>query len=53
VNGEYIDLPYLKAYEETVERIHRDLGFTVHWITSDSTIAKGGAVHCTTMQIAR
>lgn len=53
VNGEYIDLPYLKAYEETVERIHQDLGFTVHWITSDSTIAKGGAVHCTTMQIAR
>lgn len=53
VNGEYIDLRYVKAYEESVERIHRDLGFTVHWITSDSMIAKGGAVHCTTMQIAR
>jgi len=53
VDGEYVDFPYVKAYEEQVERIHRDLGFTVHWITSDSMIAKGGAVHCTTMQIAR
>jgi agmatine/peptidylarginine deiminase len=53
VNGEYIDLPYVPAYEDSVERIHRELGFTVHWIPSDSMIAKGGAVHCTTMQIAR
>lgn len=53
VNGEYIDDRFVKNYEETVERIHRDLGFTVHWIISDSMIAKGGAVHCTTMQIAR
>jgi agmatine/peptidylarginine deiminase len=53
VDGEYIDAAYIDGYAREVERIHGSLGLEVKWIESDSLISKGGAVHCTTMQIAR
>ena len=53
INGQYLDASLQEAYHKDVERIHKELGLRVEWIDSDSLIAKGGAVHCTTMQIAR
>ncbi len=53
VDGKYIDAEYLAEYHKKVQALHEAEGLTVEWISSDSLIAKGGAVHCTTMQIAR
>jgi agmatine/peptidylarginine deiminase len=53
VNGEYIDAALTAEYNRTVEKAYLDAGLKVRWIESDSLISKGGAVHCTTMQIAR
>ncbi len=54
VDGNYIDALLTDEYEQKVEEIHRKLGFSkIHWVPSDSMIGKGGAVHCTTMQVAR
>ncbi len=53
IDGRYIDDEYLEGYNREVEKTHASLGLTVRWIESDSLISKGGAVHCTTMQIAR
>lgn len=53
INGQYVDQKYLEAYEKEVIKTHQDLNLKVSMIPSDQLIAKGGAIHCTTMQIAR
>jgi agmatine/peptidylarginine deiminase len=53
INGAYADAAFLSDYHQKVQEVHERAGYTVVWIPSDSLIAKGGAVHCTTMQIAR
>lgn len=53
VNGLYLDNAYLPAYEREVQKVYESLGYKVTWIEADDLIAIGGAVHCTTMQIAR
>ncbi len=53
INGAYIDADFTAAYNQAVQKAYRDSGLKVRWIESDSLISKGGAVHCTTMQIAR
>ena len=53
VAGQYLDQSFLAAYETEAAAAYRGLGYQVKWIDSDDLIAIGGAVHCTTMQIAR
>jgi agmatine/peptidylarginine deiminase len=53
VNGNYVDANLLKAYENEVIAVYQKLGFTFKWVNSDDTIAIGGAIHCTTMQVPR
>lgn len=53
LNGRYVDSSFINAYEKEVVAIYQDLGFTFKWVNSDDTIAIGGAIHCTTMQIPR
>lgn len=49
----YLDEDFRTKYEAEVEAIYESRGYTFTWIPSDGLIARGGAVHCTTMQIAR
>lgn len=51
--GTYLDESYRAKYEAEVSSVYKDLGFPLTWIPSDDLIAVGGAVHCTTMQIAK
>ena len=51
--GTYIDASYRSKYEAEVIRIYQNAGYAFTWIPSDELIAMGGAVHCTTMQIAK
>ena len=53
VNGRYVDSGLLKAYENEVISIYEGLGYNFKWVNSDDTIAIGGAIHCTTMQVPR
>ncbi|RYZ88900.1 MAG: hypothetical protein EOP04_08270 [Proteobacteria bacterium] len=53
VSGKYVDSSLVKAYEEEVISIYQSLGYTFKWVNSDDTIAIGGAIHCTTMQVPR
>lgn len=53
VDGHYRDEHLLAKYENEVQATYESQGFKVTWITADDLIAIGGAVHCTTMQIAR
>jgi len=53
VNGQYVDQQFLKGYEKEIIKTHQDFNLKVSMIPSDQLIAKGGAIHCTTMQIAR
>lgn len=50
--GEYIDKDLIQKYDNEVFKIHKTLGYKVVWIPSDTMIVEGGAVHCTTMQVA-
>ena len=52
IDGHYMDEHLLGKYEEEVQAVYESQGFAVTWITADDLIAIGGAVHCTTMQIA-
>lgn len=53
VNGLYLDNAFIAKYEREVRAAYESQGYKVTWIDSDDLIAIGGAVHCTTMQIAR
>jgi agmatine/peptidylarginine deiminase len=52
-DGQYPDAQYISAYEAEVRDTYERLGYTFIWVDSDNLIADGGAVHCTTMQIAK
>lgn len=51
VEGKYIDSVYLGQYEEEVLQAYKNLGWSSKWVNSDDTIAIGGAIHCTSMQV--
>lgn len=53
IQGEYVDQELLNSYEREVLGLHKQVGYGVTWVTSDDTMANGGAIHCTTMQLAR
>lgn len=52
-DGKYLDEAFRSKYEAEVKSIYESLGFKTSWIESDELISNAGAVHCTTMQIAR
>ncbi len=52
IDGRYFDDRILSEYEAEVEAVYESQGFKVTWIATDDLIVVGGAVHCTTMQIA-
>jgi agmatine/peptidylarginine deiminase len=52
VNGRYLDDAYIAGYEREVRQVYEAQGYRFKWVVSDDLIAYGGAVHCTTMQIA-
>lgn len=52
-NGRYFDNAFISKYEREVQKAYESAGYNAIWIESDDLIAIGGAVHCTTMQIAR
>ncbi|RZA23507.1 MAG: hypothetical protein EOP10_12545 [Proteobacteria bacterium] len=52
-NGQYFDAAFTTKYEREVTQIYQSIGYKPTWITTDDLIGNGGAVHCTTMQIAR
>ncbi len=52
--GDYLDRDLTAKYESAVTERLAAIGISkLGWIDSDDTIAIGGAVHCTTMQIPR
>lgn len=53
IDGAYVDHSFLEQFEAEVIEKHRAAGLTVTMVPADQLIAKGGAVHCTTMQIAK
>lgn len=52
-NGTYIDEAFRARYEAETRSIYESFGYRFTWVPADGMIADGGAVHCTTMQIAR
>ncbi|RZA13062.1 MAG: hypothetical protein EOP10_30375 [Proteobacteria bacterium] len=52
-NGKYFDASLTAKYEAEVIRAYQSLGYKFTWVDSDDLIYRGGAVHCTTMQIPR
>lgn len=52
IDGQYVDHTFIDQYEVAVNAAHKAAGLKVVMIPSDQLIAKGGAIHCTTMQIA-
>lgn len=53
IDSRYPDDAFLTQYESEVSAAYISQGYKVSWIDADDLIAIGGAVHCTTMQIAR
>ena len=53
INGQYVDQGFLESYDNEIIKTHQAFNLKVKMIPSDQLIAKGGAIHCTTMQVAR
>jgi agmatine/peptidylarginine deiminase len=50
-SGDYFDQALLSKYEREVRKVYEKFGYKFTWVDSDGLIYRGGAVHCTTMQI--
>ncbi len=51
IDGKYVDHTFTERFENAVKEAHEAAGLRVVMIPSDQLISKGGAIHCTTMQI--
>ncbi|WP_141735247.1 agmatine deiminase family protein [Oligoflexus tunisiensis] len=49
----YPDTALIKSYEDEAQRAYESAGYKMSFVTVDNLISMGGAIHCTTMQIAR
>lgn len=53
VTEAYPDASLIQSYEDEARRAYESLGYEMHFVTVDNLISIGGAIHCTTMQIAK
>ncbi|HYX37818.1 MAG TPA: agmatine deiminase family protein [Oligoflexus sp.] len=49
----YPDAGLIKSYEDEARRAYESAGYKMNFVTVDNLISIGGAIHCTTMQIAK
>jgi agmatine/peptidylarginine deiminase len=49
----YPDAALIKAYEAEATKAYEAVGYKMNYVTVDNLISIGGAIHCTTMQIAK
>ncbi|HYX39678.1 MAG TPA: agmatine deiminase family protein [Oligoflexus sp.] len=49
----YPDAGLIKSYEDEAQRAYESAGYKMNFVTVDNLISIGGAIHCTTMQIAK
>jgi len=49
----YPDEAFIQSYESEVRSAYEKTGYKMNYVTVDNLISIGGAIHCTTMQIAR
>ena len=53
ITDAYPDAHLIQAYEDEARRAYESLGYQMNFVTVDNLISIGGAIHCTTMQIAK
>ncbi len=49
----YPDADFIQAYEKEASAAYENSGYKMKFVTVDNLISIGGAIHCTTMQIAK
>lgn len=53
MNNAYPDEEFIQAYESEARAAYEKLNYKMKFVTVDNLISIGGAIHCTTMQIAK
>ena|GEM_PF-2084039 len=53
ITNAYPDSAFIEEYENETSSAYEKIGYKMNFVTVDNLISIGGAIHCTTMQIAK